>query len=73
VPPRFAPTANPNRRVVRACAARAGLSVEEFLEPIGPPVSSESAGAAVVGPGPTKAVDVAPAYVLAGAGPETLP
>jgi hypothetical protein len=35
----------------KAYAARAGLSVEEFLEPIGSPVTPESAGGAVVGPG----------------------
>jgi hypothetical protein len=44
----------------KAYAARAGLSVEEFLEPIGSPVTPESAGGAVVGPGRAEAVVVAP-------------
>lgn len=71
--PRFAPTTGVGESAVRAYAAQAGLSVEEFLRRQGPLLDPDIAGAAVVDLLGAKATDVASGYVLSGAGLNQLP
>ena len=66
--PRFAPETDVGRVAVRAYAARAGMSVEEYLAPMGPLLTPEIAGAAMVELMKADAPDVAPEYLLTGAG-----
>jgi NAD(P)-dependent dehydrogenase (short-subunit alcohol dehydrogenase family) len=69
--PRFAPETGVGRPAVRAYAARAGQSVEEFLQQVGPPVTPELAGSELVEL--SRAADISPAYVLTGSGLQQLP
>ncbi|MGY0235917.1 SDR family NAD(P)-dependent oxidoreductase [Longispora urticae] len=71
--PRFSPTTGVGEPAVRAYAARAGRSVEEFLQAAGPLVSPEGAGAALIELVQADAAAVAPAYMLSGAGLQKLP
>jgi 3-oxoacyl-[acyl-carrier protein] reductase len=71
--PWFAPMTGVGRPAVQAYAARAGQSVEEFLQPQVPLVTPETAGAAVVELIQADAATVAPAYRLSGAGLQKLP
>jgi len=66
--PRFAPMTDVGRSAIQAYAARSGQSVEEYLEPMGPLVSPEIAGTAMVELVQTNAADLAAAYMLTGAG-----
>ncbi|WP_109505892.1 SDR family NAD(P)-dependent oxidoreductase [Nocardioides speluncae] len=70
--PRFAPETDLGRSAVQAYAARAGRSVAEFLQPMGPLVTPEIAGAAVVRLSTTDHAAVAQAYLLTGAGLQEL-
>jgi NAD(P)-dependent dehydrogenase (short-subunit alcohol dehydrogenase family) len=69
--PRFAPETGVGQPAVRAYAARAGQSVEEFLQQVGPPVTPELAGSELVEL--SRAADISPAYVLTGSGLQQLP
>jgi 3-oxoacyl-[acyl-carrier protein] reductase len=71
--PYFAPSTGVGRPAVRAYAARAGVSLEEFLERQGSLVTPEIAGAAMVELVQADTVRVAPGYRLSGAGLEELP
>jgi 3-oxoacyl-[acyl-carrier protein] reductase len=71
--PWFAPLTGVGRPAVQAYAARAGQSVEEYLQPMDRWVTPETAGAALVELVRADAATVAPAYVLTGAGLEQLP
>jgi len=71
--PRFSPLTGVGRPAVQAYAARAGKSVEEFLHPLGPLVTPEIAGAALVELAQADAAALASAYVLTGAGLQKLP
>jgi 3-oxoacyl-[acyl-carrier protein] reductase len=71
--PRFAPQTGVGRPAVQAYAARAGLSLEKFLQQQGPLVTPEIAGTAVVQLVQADAENVAPAYLLNGAGLQALP
>jgi 3-oxoacyl-[acyl-carrier protein] reductase len=71
--PRFAPQTGVGRPAVQAYAARAGLSLEEYLEQSGPPVTPEIAGTALVELVRADAANVASAYLLTGAGLQELP
>jgi 3-oxoacyl-[acyl-carrier protein] reductase len=71
--PRFAPQTGVGRPAVAAYAARAGLSVEAYLQPMDQWVTPEIAGAAVVGLVQADAATVAPEYLLTGAGLQELP
>ncbi len=74
--PRFAPLTGVGRPAVQAYAARAGQSVEEYVEQMGPVaagVTPEIAGTALVELVQADAASVAPAYVLTGAGLQKLP
>jgi 3-oxoacyl-[acyl-carrier protein] reductase len=70
--PRFAPQTGVGRPAVQAYAARAGLSLDEFLRRSGPLVDPEIAGSAIVDLVRTDAADVAPAYLLTGDGLQKL-
>jgi 3-oxoacyl-[acyl-carrier protein] reductase len=72
VMPYFAPVTGVGRPAVQAYAARAGLSVEEYLQQQGPLVSPESAGTALVELVQTDAATVAPGYRLSGTGLQKL-
>jgi 3-oxoacyl-[acyl-carrier protein] reductase len=71
--PYFAPQTDVGRPAVRAYAARAGQSVEAFLQHRGPPLTPEIAGAALVELVRADAAGVAPAYELTRAGLQKLP
>src|SRR5215217_6063261 len=71
--PQFAPVTGVGRPAVQAYAARAGLSVEEFLQQRGPLVTPEIAGTALVELVRADAATVAPDYRLTGAGLQELP
>jgi 3-oxoacyl-[acyl-carrier protein] reductase len=70
--PYFAPVTGVGRPAVQAYAARAGQSVEEYLEQQGSLVTPEIAGAAVVELLAADPATVAPGYRLSGAGLEEL-
>jgi NAD(P)-dependent dehydrogenase (short-subunit alcohol dehydrogenase family) len=75
--PRFAPLTGVGRPAVQAYAARAGQSVEEYLQSFiqsaGPLVTPEIVGTALVQLVKEEAAKVAPAYLLTGAGLQKLP
>jgi NAD(P)-dependent dehydrogenase (short-subunit alcohol dehydrogenase family) len=71
--PQFAPATGVGGPAVQAYAARAGKRLEEYLEQVGPFVTPEIAGAALVELVETDAASVAPAYRLTSAGLEKLP
>jgi NAD(P)-dependent dehydrogenase (short-subunit alcohol dehydrogenase family) len=72
--PRFAPLTGVGRPAVRAYAAQAGRSVEEYLQQLDDRLlTPEVAGAALVELVRADAAAVAPAYLLTGAGLQELP
>jgi 3-oxoacyl-[acyl-carrier protein] reductase len=74
--PRFAPLTGVGRPAVQAYAARAGQSVQDYVEQMGPiaaGVTPEIAGTALVELIRADAATVAPAYTLAGTGLQKLP
>ena len=71
--PKFAPRTGVGRPAVQAYAARAGQSVEEYLQKLDSPLTPEIAGAALVELSQADAATIAPAYVLTGAGLQKLP
>jgi NAD(P)-dependent dehydrogenase (short-subunit alcohol dehydrogenase family) len=72
--PQFAPETDIGRRAVHAYAARAGLSVDDFLDQQGfARLTPEIAGTALVDLARADGADVAAAYVLNGAGLQELP
>jgi hypothetical protein len=56
-----------------AYAARAGESVEQYLEPMGPLLTPEIAGDALLELMQAEAATVGPSYLLTGAGLQKLP
>jgi NAD(P)-dependent dehydrogenase (short-subunit alcohol dehydrogenase family) len=70
--PRFAPLTGVGRPAVQAYAARAGQSVEDYLQPMGPLVTPEIAGTAVVDLVRADPATVASGYLLTGAGLQEL-
>ena len=71
--PRITPLTDIGRPAVQAYAARAGQSEEDYIRQLGPLVTPEIAGAALVELVQTDAAAVAPAYLLTGAGLQKLP
>jgi NAD(P)-dependent dehydrogenase (short-subunit alcohol dehydrogenase family) len=71
--PYFAPLTGVGRPAVQAYAARAGQSVEKFLQQQGSLVTPEITGAALVELVRADAATVAPGYRLSGAGLQKLP
>jgi NAD(P)-dependent dehydrogenase (short-subunit alcohol dehydrogenase family) len=65
---KFSPDTGVGKPAVAAYAAEAGMSVEEFLSKQGPLLSPEGAGNAVVDLLQRKTADIAPSYLLNGAG-----
>jgi 3-oxoacyl-[acyl-carrier protein] reductase len=70
--PKFAPLTGVGRPAVRAYAAQAGLSVEDFLARRDPQLTPEIAGTALVELARADAANVAADYVLTGAGLQKL-
>ncbi|ROO62586.1 NAD(P)-dependent dehydrogenase (short-subunit alcohol dehydrogenase family) [Micromonospora sp. Llam0] len=70
--PRFAPMTGVGLPAVRAYAARAGKSMDDFVNRIGPPLTPQIAGAALVDLVRSDAATVAPGYELNGAGLQKL-
>jgi NAD(P)-dependent dehydrogenase (short-subunit alcohol dehydrogenase family) len=70
--PRITPLTELGRPAVRAYAARAGQSEEEYVKQLGEPVSAEVAGAAVVELVQADTASVAPGYLLTGTGLQKL-
>jgi NAD(P)-dependent dehydrogenase (short-subunit alcohol dehydrogenase family) len=71
--PKITPLTDVGRPAIAAYAARAGHSVEEHVEQLGPLVTPEIAGAALVGLVQADAATVAPGYLLTGVGLQELP
>lgn len=70
--PRITPATDLGRPAIRAYAARSGQSEEAYLRQMGEPLTLERAGAALVGLVETDAAATDPAYLLTGAGLQTL-
>jgi NAD(P)-dependent dehydrogenase (short-subunit alcohol dehydrogenase family) len=71
--PRITPLTDLGRPAVEAYAARAGRPFEDYLEGLGALVTPKIAGAAVLELVRTETDQIAPAYVLTGAGLQKLP
>jgi NAD(P)-dependent dehydrogenase (short-subunit alcohol dehydrogenase family) len=71
--PRITPHTGLGRPAVQAYAARSGQSEEEYLQPMGEPLTPEVAGASLVELVQADAATLAPAYLLTGAGLQKLP
>jgi NAD(P)-dependent dehydrogenase (short-subunit alcohol dehydrogenase family) len=71
--PRLTPLTDLGRSAVEAYATRAGQPAEEFLEQLGPPVTPEIAGGAVLELARADNAQIDPAYMLTGAGLQKLP
>ena len=66
--PRITPHTDLGRPAVRAYAARSGQTEQQYLQQFGEPLTPEIAGAAVVELLHTDPANIAPGYVLTGAG-----
>jgi NAD(P)-dependent dehydrogenase (short-subunit alcohol dehydrogenase family) len=71
--PKITPLTDVGRPAIEAYAARAGHSVEEHVEQLGPLVTPEIAGTALVELVQADTADVAPGYMLTGGGLQKLP
>ena len=71
--PKITPLTDVGRPAIEAYAARAGHSVEEHIEQLGPLVTAEIAGAAMVELVQADPTDVEPSYMLTAAGLQKLP
>jgi NAD(P)-dependent dehydrogenase (short-subunit alcohol dehydrogenase family) len=71
--PKITPLTGLGRPAIEAYAGRAGQSVEEHIEKLGPLVTPELAGTALVELVRADAASVAPGYTLTGAGLQELP
>lgn len=70
--PRITPLAELGRPAVQAYAARAGQTQEQYMQQMGPPVTPEVAGGAVLELLRAEAESLAEAYLLTGAGLKAL-
>ena len=71
--PQITPLTDLGRPAVVAYAARNGQTEEEYVKQLGKPLSPETAGAAVVELVQADTADVAPGYLLTGAGLQQIP
>jgi 3-oxoacyl-[acyl-carrier protein] reductase len=71
--PKITPLTDLGRPAIEAYAARAGHSFEEHVAQLGPQVTPEIAGAAIVELVQADATSLTPAYLLTGAGLQDLP
>ena len=69
--PKITPTTDLGLQAIRAYAARGGQSEEEYVKQMGPSLTPEGAGAALVDLVRTDASGVAPGYLLYGRAEET--
>lgn len=71
--PRITPLTDLGRPAVQAYAARLGKTEEEYMQSMGPPLTPEAAGAAVLELLQADSATVRPAYLLTGAGLTPIP
>ncbi len=71
--PRITPLTELGRPAVRAYAARAGQTEDEYVRAMGEPLSPETAGIALLELARADAAALAPGYLLTGAGLQQLP
>jgi 3-oxoacyl-[acyl-carrier protein] reductase len=71
--PKFAPETAVGQTAIKAYAARHGHTLDDYLHQLEPPVTPELAGAALVELVQADAANLAPAYVVNGAGLQKLP
>ena len=71
--PRITPLTDLGRPAVQAYAVRRGQSEQEYVQAMGEPLTPERAGTALVELVTAETASVAPAYLLNGAGLQTLP
>ncbi|MGA9858464.1 MAG: SDR family oxidoreductase [Solirubrobacteraceae bacterium] len=71
--PRLTPLTDLGRPAVHAYAARSGQTEEEYVRQLGEPLTPQAAGAAVVKLVSEDATNLRPAYLLTGAGLQSLP
>ncbi len=71
--PRITPLTELGQPAVQAYAARSGKTLEEYMQPMGPLVTPEAAGAAVLELLQAESANVVPAYLLTGAGITPIP
>jgi NAD(P)-dependent dehydrogenase (short-subunit alcohol dehydrogenase family) len=71
--PRITPLTDLGRPAVQAYAARGRQSEEEYVQQMGPLVTPEGAGHALLELAHTYSADLAPGYLLTGAGLQKLP
>jgi NAD(P)-dependent dehydrogenase (short-subunit alcohol dehydrogenase family) len=71
--PRITPLTDLGRPAVEAYAARAGQPFEDYVEQLGPPLTPEIAGGAVLELVRADTAQIDPAYTLTGAGLQRLP
>lgn len=71
--PRITPLTDLGRPAVQAYAARSGQTEEEYMQAMGPPVTPQAAGAAVLELLQAELTSVSPAYLLTGAGITPIP
>jgi NAD(P)-dependent dehydrogenase (short-subunit alcohol dehydrogenase family) len=70
---RFAPQTDVGRTAIQAYAARNGQSVDDYLQQLGPLLTPEIAGSALLELVQADAATIAPVYMLTGAGLHKLP
>jgi len=71
--PRITPLTDLGRPAVEAYAARSGQTEEQYVQQMGQPVTPQAAGAAVLELLQADPANIAPAYLLTGAGLKDLP
>src|SRR6266487_3384467 len=71
--PRITPLTDLGRPAVQAYAARGRQSAEEYVQQMGPLLTPEGAGQALLELVQTNSADLAPGYLLTGAGLQRLP
>ena len=71
--PRITPATDLGRPAVQAYAARSGQTEEQYMTQMGPPVTPEVTGAAVLELMHADPANIDPAYLLTGAGLKELP
>jgi NAD(P)-dependent dehydrogenase (short-subunit alcohol dehydrogenase family) len=71
--PKITPLTGLGRPAVRAYAARAGQTEDEYLRSMGEPLSPETAGAALLDLAAADPATLAPGYLLTGSGLRQLP
>ena len=71
--PRITPLTDLGRPAVQAYATRSGQTQAEYMQPMGPPVTPQAAGTAVLQLLQAELTDIVPSYLLTGAGITPIP